>query len=201
MRKGFTLLELLIVIGISAMLSAIAIVYSGLARNQVALSVETAKIAQVILRAKGLSVATYSGSSVSGACGYGALFNVASNTYSIFAYEPQNHPPEHMAPPPCPDDTLASTSPIYANEIAQYSPATWNVPLANGVRLTTSTAGDNLSIVLFYPPNPDIFISRDGQNFLDPAVVNPVTSKVYLVTVDGSASATIAVNGAGQVTF
>jgi len=206
MRKGFTLLEMLIVIGISGMLSAIAIVYSSVARNQVALSVETAKIADVILSAKSLAITTYAQGGVGTACGYGAAFNVAANTYSVFAYEPKDYPPEHDAAPPCPDNTIAELSPIHTDEMVQYSPSTWNTPLANGVKFEDGGSGDDLYVVLFYPPNPDTFISRDApggapQTFLDPAVVNPVTSKVYLITADGSASAAISVNGAGQVTF
>lgn len=202
MRRGFTIIELLIVIAISAMLSAIAIVYSGIARNQVALSVETAKVAQTILRAKDLAIATYATGAVS--CGYGVVLNSTAGTYSIFSYDPQNHPPEHGATPPCPQDTVASTSPIYADEMAQYSVDTWNVLLANGVKMD-GTPGDALTVVLFYPPAPDTFISRSaagagGQAFLDPAL-GDITSKVYLVTQDGSASSTITVNGAGQVSF
>ena len=55
MRKGFTLIELLMVVAISAMLSAMAISYSNVSKNQITLSVETAKLAQTILRAKDLA--------------------------------------------------------------------------------------------------------------------------------------------------
>jgi prepilin-type N-terminal cleavage/methylation domain-containing protein len=199
MRKGFTLIEILIVLAISAMLSAIAIVYSHEGQNQVSLSVETAKVAEGILTAKNLSIATYATTNTS--CGYGALINIASNTYSVFTYEPQSHPPEHGVAPPCPANSIASTSPIYANEMVEYSPANWQVKLASGVKFVNGGAGNNLMIVLFYPPAPTTFISRDGSTFLDPTVVPSVTSKVYLETTDGTDSSTITVNGAGEVDF
>jgi len=202
MRRGFTLVEILIVVAISGLLSAIALVYSGVARNQVALSVETAKVAQTILKAKSLAIATYKGSGTAVDCGYGVVFSPSTNRYSIFAYTPGNYPPEHNVAPPCPNDTVGSTSPIYANEMASTSPDTWNIPIANGVKMNGAPS-DALTVVMFYPPAPDTYISRDpasgaGQTFLNSGTI---TSKVYLVTVDGSASDTITVNSAGQVTF
>lgn len=205
-RNGFTLIEILIVVAISAMLSAIAIVYSSVARNEVALSVETAKIAGFIFRAKDLTIATYNTSL--GTCAYGVSFDIPGNTYSLFAYNPQNYPPSHSAAPPCHGSSLASTSPIYADEIGQYSENTWNVPVTQGVRMQSGGNGDDATIVLFYPPAPKTFISREGMgfgsaNFLDPNTPpnTDITSKVYLSTIDGSASSIISVNGAGQVTF
>src|SRR5665213_2287500 len=85
-RKAFTLIELIIVVAISALLSTLAITYSSIGRNSVSLSVEASKISQFILQAKQLSIATYTSASAS--CGYGVAFNMAAQTYSIFAYDP-----------------------------------------------------------------------------------------------------------------
>jgi prepilin-type N-terminal cleavage/methylation domain-containing protein len=198
MRKGFTLIEILIVVAISAMLSAIALGYTGVARNQIALSVETSKVAGFILRAKQLAIATYNqGSNV---CAYGVSFDIADNTYSIFAFAPD--PSMYAGPvPAC--RNIASTTAVgisSSTEMLESVPGAWNVPLANGVRMRSGGQGDDLSIVLFYPPAPETFISRDGETFLNPNTTN-VTSKVHLVTADGSASTSIAVNSAGQVNF
>ncbi len=196
--KGFTLLELLIVIAISAMLSAIAITYTSIARNQVALSVETAKASQFILRAKSLAIATYN--SAPGTCGYGASFNIANNTYSLFAYTPD--PSKYNGTvSPCPSVASTTALGISSGEMGQSSQSSWNVPLANGVRMESGGNGDDLALVLFSPPDPAVLISRDGQNFLDPAATQNITSKVYLITADGSASATISVSAAGQINF
>ena len=59
-RKGFTLIEILIVLAITAVLSGLAIVYTHVGQNQISLSIEESKIAQLILEAKELSIATYS---------------------------------------------------------------------------------------------------------------------------------------------
>lgn len=198
--KGFTLLELLIVVAISAMVSSLALVYSSIGRNEIALTVETSKIAQVILQAKNLALSTYNINPQT--CGFGVSFNIAAQTYSIFAYTPTNHPPEHGIAPPCPDDSLASTSPIFADEMLEYSEGTWKIPVSQGVKLENGSAGDTLQTVLFYPPAPSIYISRQGGGgvFLNQSVQD-VTSNVYLATVDGKATAEISVNGAGQINF
>ncbi|MGC9599322.1 MAG: prepilin-type N-terminal cleavage/methylation domain-containing protein [Minisyncoccia bacterium] len=196
--KGFTLIELLVIVAISAMLSAIAITYTSIARNQVALSVETSKVAQFILRAKSLAIATYN--SAPGTCGYGASFDIANNAYSLFAYNPD--PSKYNgAVSPCPSVASTTALGISSGEMGQYSQSSWDVSLANGVRMESGGNGNDLALVLFSPPDPAVLISRDGQNFLDPALTQNMTSKVHLVTADGSASTTISVNAAGQVNF
>lgn len=183
MRKGFTLIEILIVVAISAMLSAIALVYTGVARNQIALSVETAKVAGFILRAKDLAIATYN--NVPATCGYGVSFDILNNTYSLFAYHPNGVPP-------CPDAGSVNNAPPPRR--GQVTQGTWNVPLTNGVVMRSLT--DSPVVVLFYPPAPATFISRDnGGSFIKQ------TSNVHLATVDGSASTTISINPAGQISF
>ena len=84
-RNGFTLIEMLVVIAVMALLSGLAIVYSHVGQNQVALSVESAKVAQLILEAKDLSVATYSDKK--NTCGYGVHFDYSTNRYSLFEYD------------------------------------------------------------------------------------------------------------------
>ncbi len=183
MRKGFTLIEILIVVAISGMLATIALGYSRSAQNQVALSVETAKIAQTILRAKDLTLATYA--NVPGTCGYGVLFDPANNNYSLFAYTP--------GAPPCPGSPTALPSPC-GTTCSLVNQSAWRTPLANGVRMTSQA--DSATVIIFYPPAPQTFISRDdGATFVN------ATSKVYLQTLDGSASTTVSVNPGGQITF
>ncbi len=199
--KGFTLIEVLVVIAISALLATMAFTYSSISRNQVALSVETSKVAESILRAKDLAVATYNKGA--GVCAYGVFVDVADNRYSIFAFQPDDTKPAYGGPgsiPPCPSVASTTVAGITSStEMAEYSPSSWNVPIANGVRLTDGGNGDTLVVALFYPPAPTTFLSRDAAagTFLVPAA----TSKIYLVTADGSASTTISVNASGQVTF
>jgi prepilin-type N-terminal cleavage/methylation domain-containing protein len=91
-RRAFTLIELMVVLGISAVLSALAITYSKIGQNEVALSVEESKVGQFILQAKQLAIATYTvpPSTAAASCGFGVTFNLAATpqTYSVFVYDP-----------------------------------------------------------------------------------------------------------------
>ena len=204
MRKGFTLIEIIIVIAISAMLATIAIIYSQNSQNQVTLSVETSKIAETILQAKNLSIATYYTSTST--CGYGAWINVASNTYSIFAFDPD--PANYGGAgsiPPCPGTAAVTAAGIMVAdgsgpgaEVAQYSPGTWETQVTNGVHLVSGGLGDDLSLVLFYPPDPTTLVSTSTA---DPHPLGSGSATVYLETADKKTTATISVNSAGQVSF
>lgn len=186
---GFTLIEVLIVVIVSTMLSAIAIGYSGIGRNQIALSVEATKISQFILQARSLSIATYGTAATT--CAYGVSLNAAAGTYSIFSYLPAGAPPCPSAGSPA--ITLASISaPLVLSQ--KYTDGTWNVHLQNGVKMSAA-AGDSMIAVLFYPPNPNTFLVCTGGGAC------AASGKVYLSTSDGSMSRTITVNSSGQVNF
>lgn len=197
MRKGFTLIEILVVVAISAMVSVIALSYTTIARNQVALSVETAKVAQSILRAKNLAVATYNTSP--GTCGYGVTINIPGNTYSIFAYDPATS--TYGPIPPCPSIASTTAAGVTSTEEVFYPDlqSAWQVSLANGVYLKSGGANADLVTVIFYPPAPTTLLSGDGATLNPPATASALN--VYLSTVDGSANSVITVNPAGQVTF
>jgi prepilin-type N-terminal cleavage/methylation domain-containing protein len=189
-RSGFTIIELIVVLALTAIFSTFAILYSSTSRNEVALSVESQKIGQLILEAKSLSIATYK-SPGSASCGYGFVLNLNTNpqTYSIFSYSP-------AGAPPCASDYSLGTTGINApvEEIA-YTGGTWQIPVSQGVKIVGGT--DPLAMVLFYPPNPDIFLSEDNATFDVP----PKTLHIYLTTIDGKNNATISVSPGGQVTF
>lgn len=185
-RSGFTLIEVLIVIAISAMLAGIAIGYSGVGRNQTALSVEETKISQFILQARTLAIATYG--NTNGVCGYGVSFNPTTQTYSLFAYVPGL-----SSCPSALDITPASVEDIAEQE--KYTDETWQVHPESGVVL--SSKSDSVATVLFYPPDPTTFLIQAGNL----AIFTNQTSNVYLVTSDGTSYKTITVNSAGQVSF
>ncbi len=189
MRHGFTLIEILIVLAISVMLTGIAITYSSIGRQQVALTVAQSQVAQVILRAKDLAVATYS--EVPGECGYGAYFDVPDNTYSIFAFVPGGG---------CGSVASTTANGIQTNEIVPAGNEAWNVSLGTNVRLASTTNNNQLLLVMFYPPQPDVFmvLADATSTFLQP---DSTSSKVYLTTADGSASTSITVDAQGGVTF
>jgi prepilin-type N-terminal cleavage/methylation domain-containing protein len=185
MRKngGFTLIEVLIVVAISAMLAGIAISYSGAERNQTALSVAETEISQFILQARSLAIATYSNAEGS-ACGYGVSFNASDNTYSIFAYVPGGSA--------CPQPSDITSAPTLDSE-KLYTDETWKVHLQNGVTFSMSSSSA-LSSILFIPPDPATLLFDGSGNLASQGSVN-------LVTVDGTMSRTISVDSAGQVNF
>jgi len=192
-RKGFTLVELLVVIVVSALISAFTIQYGKIGQNQVALNVEAAKVSQLILQAKELAIATYT--STAATCAFGVAFDYAAQTYSLFSYAP-------AGAPPCP--ALASTTALTAASVQQYEPQSWKVRVTPGIVMQSAAAGnDVLRDVIFYPPQPATLLSRDGATLMNPSdpLNPPLTSKVYLRTADGSATAVISVNPAGQVSL
>jgi prepilin-type N-terminal cleavage/methylation domain-containing protein len=202
-KKGFTLIEMLVVLAITALLSGLAIVYSHIGQNQIALSIEESKVAQLILEAKELSIATYSTDSPT--CAYGVQFDLASSTYSLFEYNSAESLPAYPGRPICP--SLASTSiAIDPGAVDEYAAGSWQIHTAQGVKLDDpGVASGTIQDVLFYPPDPCTLISLDGETFeSDCSAVNgnpPEESYVYLSTTDGSASRTITVNPAGQVSL
>ena len=192
-RKGFTIVEMLIVLAITALLSTLAIVYTHVGQNQISLSIEESKVAQLILQARELSIATYSTNAAT--CAYGVSFNYAAQTYSLFAYNSAVNTGGRFI---CP--SLASTTAaIAAGSMAKYGGGSWQVHPANGVVLKDFGAGSStIDDILFYPPDPFTLISTDGgSTFQSPTP----TAYIYLGTADGATTRIITINPAGQVSL
>lgn len=195
-RTGFTLVEVLVVVAVSAMLSMIVIAYSNVSKNEISVSVEAAKISQTVFQAKTLAIATYATSASS--CGYGVSFDYAARTYSIFTYNPSIAPPCPTAASVAKNMALGGVSP---REMRKYTDATWNMPVARGVLLQENPNGQNDSVkfILFYPPDPTTFISHDGNIFTD---ASQPSSNIYLAPAgNASTMKIISINSAGQITY
>ena len=179
--EGFTIIELLVVIGVVILLLGCLILYSGASRNQVALYVEEAKIAQIILRSKTLSISTFGNPSVP--CGYGVEINQAAKTYSLFSYD-------------VPDCSTISN--IDINDPSKYK-LVQSFKLPNGVVFQGCPAGggERLDYVLFIPPDPKTLVWVDGY----PTPTAAGSGKIYLATADCSANIAVTVSTAGQVSF
>ncbi len=172
-REGFTLIEILVVLGVMAIVSSSIISYSSSSRQQIALATETSKLTQLILRAKSLSISTYD--APAGVCGYGIEFDYVNNLYRLSSYKLNN----------C-DNPNAITS---SDEREVFR-------VANGVSLSAVVAGNQVGNIIYLPPDPVVYISAPGDN----SVVNQGGS-VKLITTNGLASKVISITSLGQVTF
>jgi len=176
---------MLVVVAISAMLATIAISYGGIERDQTGLSVEKTKMAEFILQARSLALATYKNSNtLVNTCGYGVLINNPPNTYSIFAYTPV------AAGIPCPSEGDAGYASFSDASLQEPSTdETWQVQPQDGITISSAA-----SMIFFFPPNPDTFIFDTNGSPLGQV-------PIVLTTSDKAASTTIFVNSAGEVNF
>jgi prepilin-type N-terminal cleavage/methylation domain-containing protein len=174
-RKGFTLVELLVVIVVVTILSAVMISYNSASRAQLAVMVEEARIAQLLLRAKSLAVATYNQPSVP--CGFGLHIDYAARRYSLATYDI----------PTCANLPSAALASI-ASDVEVF---TLNTDLLFDRETDPTTAHD----IVFVPPQPSVLLSNPSGLILSG------TGFVHLRGRVGSATGDVSVNSAGQVTF
>lgn len=179
--SGFTLIEMLIVIGISIVLSAIMIVSGSSSRQQIALSTERVKVAQVITRAKSMALNSFSPGG--NACGYGVRFVTASpQRYELVRYDSAISPP---LPAQC--DTFAGMVVSSTTGVVE------SYPLSPGVRLVNGA--NQIIQVVFVPPDPKTLMLDGGNNPISPS------GSVFLQTVNGSSSGRVDISIAGQITY
>ncbi|MFH0890925.1 MAG: type II secretion system protein, partial [Candidatus Liptonbacteria bacterium] len=164
--SGFTLVEMLVTIGIMAIISSAVIIYSASSRQQIGLAAETAKLTQFILRAKSLSISTYG--ATQNICGYGVQLDYANNRYHLVSYAL---------------NSCDSPNSISARNILETH------RLMPGVTLSNLVSGNRMGDVLFLPPDPIIFTTDLNGNLYESR-----GAKVKLITADGVASKNISVN-------
>jgi type II secretory pathway pseudopilin PulG len=172
-RSAFTIVEMLVIIGVLSLMSSILILYSRRAEQQIVLFKEQAKVISILSRAKTLSISTYSYSRSEVPCGYGVHFE-APSTFLIFKDLPTNS-----------NSDCSSSDKKYSGSTSS--------ELVESFQLDSRALFDSLSLsdILFIPPDPKVVITPTPSQ--DEATV-------VLKTIDGSKSATIKVNSAGQIT-
>lgn len=82
MARGFTIIEILVSLGIMAFLTSLLLLYSRTGERQIALFKEQAGLISAVLRAKSLAIQTFSEQAP--ACGYGIHFSAADNNFTLF---------------------------------------------------------------------------------------------------------------------
>ncbi|MEK7181238.1 MAG: prepilin-type N-terminal cleavage/methylation domain-containing protein [Patescibacteria group bacterium] len=177
--NGFTFVEIIVVVAITALLASIAIIYSQASRQQIMLNVEKAKIAQTILRVKSLTLAGFvKPASNPPPCSYGFYINYGAGTYSIFEYSPVAG---------C--DSILTSS--FINTDAPIPPSTLGFKvievekLSPEIKFTTPLPANHLGYIVFIPPDPKVKIFEENKSVF----FQPMT--IYLSTLDGSLSTTI----------
>lgn len=185
MKKGFTLIEILVVVSITAIISSFALIYTKSSQSQVTLQIEEQKIASFIFRAKSLAITTYSRLPATRSCGYGLEINYATRNYWIFSYEP---PIDPTKPSTCPDVTAIQS---------RYQVAMTSSTLPKELIFDQQPAAKRLRLVLFLPPAPRTLLSNNSGNSGD--LDRGGALNIYLSTRDGLAKRTITVGSAGQI--
>lgn len=182
---GFTIVEIIVVVAITALLTGFLVSYSRRNEVQILLGVEKAKIAQTILYVKSLALAGFTKPPSSPPpCSYGLYFDYVDETYSYFEYTP---------PPPATCEDIYSVSPITSDPNYFHVSSTTSLES----KLDFGAGGQRLGFLVFVPPDPSVIMFDENRNvFLD----GPMN--IYLKTKDGQNSTTLKVNNlTGQLTF
>lgn len=169
-QAGYTVVEMLVVISVTALLAGILIIYSRTGEHQIILFRDQAKIINTILRAKSLAIGTYAEETP--ACGYGVHF--VQNEQSQFILF------KDLAEP-CSDSDND-----YSGEIENFE--------INELDAKLKFSNLEFTDILFIPPEPEVIIKKEGADIAANEAI------IEIATLDQSSSKTIKVNKFGQVT-
>lgn len=181
-NKGFTLIELVIVIGIVGVLTGGLAFYGRSAERQIILFRDQAKIVAALLKAKSLTISTYS-SEADAPCGYGVSFDQPSKTIIIFKDRAVN--------PNCSDadNVYTGNSPCIVADLNVDCELEKLTLDAKTIEFSNLTLKD----IVYIPPNPDVIITDiDG--------VEQTSAQIEIQTFDGAVKRTITIINNGQIT-
>ena len=166
-------MEVLVIVAIVTILSSVIITYTSESREQLALQIEKAKVAQVVSRAKSLSVSTYNDPEVP--CGYGVHVGQDNQKYVLFSYKMD----------PCANlkTGVITIGGEGYSVVEEFS-------LAKPLRFNTGDVSD-LDTIFFLPPDPKTLLWREQSPMENGSLRIDSTKE----------SAEIKVNTGGQITF
>lgn len=182
-RKGFTFIEIIVVVSVMTLLTSFLLLSSKQSREQTTLNTEAFKFLQILFKAKNDTIAVLTDATGQAPCGYGVRINYDyPQSYEMFKYDP----PQGTACDPTASGWLTTDYKKVPN--MTFTP-TAPIILNGGL-------GDSIEMVLFMPPNPDVYIWFKGN-----AVPSINTAgKVHFKIPDGR-SYGIGVSPAGQLTI
>jgi prepilin-type N-terminal cleavage/methylation domain-containing protein len=172
MRRGFSIIEMLVVLGILTLLSSVLLVYNRAGEGQIVLLREQARLISTVIRAKSLALTMLVEDTP--ACGYGVHIDFSTGSvgsrYFIYRDRAIN---------------CRTSDRIYAAASDEIIPES-EVILPKQVLFGDVGVRD----IMFVPPEPQAFL--DGSQALTEA-------DIVIQTADGKTKAAITVTNAGQI--
>lgn len=169
---GFTLLEVLVVIGIMSMLSGFLIVYTRSSENQIKILKDKAAFISSLYRARSLALRTTQTDPPE--CGYG-IYILSDRTYAVWH--------DTATRPDCRDSNKTYDA---ASENAENI-----ITLSRGIKFRNYNSSDFMRSILFIPPDPRVIT--------EPPVPSGDQLRVVIGTDDGVSETGIGINRLGQV--
>lgn len=180
MRHGFTLIESLVVAGITIIMAGVLLAYNRSSERQLALTVSQAKLVGVLSRAKAFSLEKYAGPNAAlDACAFGVHFDGTSVPSKAVVFQDRPGPSGRCLED---DGTPTFTRRYETGEEVEA------ILFDRGVVVDT---GSSPADVLFEPPYLSVYI--DGVSTTIPSVVT-------LALPDGSGSVSVTVGPGGDIT-
>ncbi len=182
LKKGFTIAELLIVVVIIGIFSAIIFSSYGVSSKYLALGRASQALAQDIRRTQQMSMGSLQGI-VGTTAGYGLYFiNTSSGTPSSLSYIIFRN------------DTKASLNTSYVDTTSD--PTQETIRIESGIKICDikingTTIGTNPLSVFFLPPDPITYINGSR--------VGSTASIVLCIASDTSKTSTVKINNSGMV--
>jgi len=180
-NKGFTLVEMLIVISVVSVLSAGVIIFSGINRASIALLQEQYKVINELNQAKALTLQFFDRDvfDSSGDCGYGVHFDTAKNSVLIYKNEKVTHSES------CNSTSTHSFLYDASNEIRS------KFELTSPVQMALPDFTD----IVFVAPNAKAYMVNSSGSL----VLSPPSGYYQVILTAGENSRSIKINNYGQI--
>lgn len=179
-NKGFTIAELLVVMGITAILFSSLVFYSRSAERQIILFKEQMKIITALQKAKSLAIVAFSEGQT--ACGYGVNFDRANDKMIIFREQPASGG----------SGSCSTRDNIYTSVDELYEEIKLDNRTVRFGNLINSDGGI-FSNVVFISPEPITVIDYSGSSGSESATIE-------ITDISGSNTKIVKVTDAGQIT-
>ena len=177
--KGFTLLELLVVVGVIVTLSTVALSGYRTGEDKFALQRSAVKLAQDLRRAETMAMTGESAPSTFGGIfpsgGYGFYFANGASSYVLFSDCNNNAEYESSG------SAISCTASTGANPFPETMET---IPLETGAVISNISPATSFSVT-FYPPDPTIKITgADSQSYNQAVITLSLYGKTKTVTIN-----------------